>query len=73
MPKDGLVDCVVCDDMHTVALRTGAQADLFPCPACVGLDPETLDGWAKEDAEAACAEEGVPVKWLPALPKGKDQ
>lgn len=58
-----MMTCPVCDDLHAVVLRTGPQADIFPCPACVGIDPDALDGSAREDAERACREVGVPVRW----------
>ena len=59
-----MTTCPVCDDLRAVALRTGPQCDLFPCPACVGIRRNDLDLWALEDAERACQEAGVPVRWL---------
>lgn len=33
--------CPVCDGERVVAVGTGGQTDLAPCPVCVAFDPET--------------------------------
>lgn len=59
-------DCKVCDNERIVAVGTGAQTDLIPCPACVGVRRDELTGLEREDVEAMCAAEGVPVLWRDA-------
>lgn len=56
--------CRLCDDLGAVVLSTGVDADFYSCPACIGLCRSDLTPHLRYDAEKACSEVGLPVRWL---------